>query len=143
MGVRRDERIACSWKILSNLSTHLGYGCIAHALDALTAWPSTRSAALERIAVAKRETAHKSVLQPPVYPIPCKPAAFAGGHSGEATVRSAHCQASLSEGATEADLLEAYPHLAHEDIQAAIAYAADAVSREKQTPVKKIAPSAV
>jgi uncharacterized protein (DUF433 family) len=43
---------------------------------------------------------------------------------------------SLSEGATEADLLEAYPHLTREDIHAAIAYAADAVSREKQTPLK-------
>jgi uncharacterized protein (DUF433 family) len=42
---------------------------------------------------------------------------------------------SLSEGATEQDLLEAYPHLTHEDIQAAIAYAADAVGREKLTPL--------
>ena len=42
---------------------------------------------------------------------------------------------SLSEGATEADLLEAYPHLTHEDIQAAIAYAADAVGRERQAPL--------
>ena len=42
---------------------------------------------------------------------------------------------SLSEGATEADLLESYPHLTHEDIQAAIAYAADAVGREKQSPL--------
>jgi uncharacterized protein (DUF433 family) len=30
----------------------------------------------------------------------------------------------LSEGATEADLLDAYPRLAHEDIQAALAYTA-------------------
>lgn len=36
----------------------------------------------------------------------------------------------LSEGATEADLLDAYPHLAAEDIRAALAYAADAVSHE-------------
>ena len=36
----------------------------------------------------------------------------------------------LSEGATEADLLEAYPHLAAEDIRAALVYAADAVSHE-------------
>ncbi len=34
----------------------------------------------------------------------------------------------LSEGATEADLLDAYPHLTAEDIRAALAYAADAVS---------------
>lgn len=31
----------------------------------------------------------------------------------------------LSEGATEADLLDAYPRLAVEDIRAALAYAAD------------------
>ena len=43
----------------------------------------------------------------------------------------------LSEGATEADLLDSYPHLTHEDIQAAIAYGADAVSRERQTPPLK------
>ena len=42
----------------------------------------------------------------------------------------------LSEGATEADLLDAYPHLTHEDLQAAIAYAADVVSRERQAPLK-------
>ena len=36
----------------------------------------------------------------------------------------------LSEGATEADLLDAYPQLTTEDIRAALAYAADAVSHE-------------
>ena len=36
----------------------------------------------------------------------------------------------LSEGATETDLLDAYPHLTAEDIRAALAYAADAVSHE-------------
>jgi uncharacterized protein (DUF433 family) len=36
----------------------------------------------------------------------------------------------LGEGATEADLLEAYPRLAREDIQAALAYAADSLARE-------------
>jgi len=36
----------------------------------------------------------------------------------------------LSEGATQADLLDAYPHLTAEDIRAALAYAADAVSHE-------------
>jgi uncharacterized protein (DUF433 family) len=36
----------------------------------------------------------------------------------------------LSEGATEADLLDAYPHLTAEDVRAALAYAADAVSHE-------------
>jgi uncharacterized protein (DUF433 family) len=37
----------------------------------------------------------------------------------------------LSEGATEADLLDAYPRLAREDIQAAMRYAADTLAREQ------------
>jgi len=37
----------------------------------------------------------------------------------------------LSEGATEGDLLEAYPHLIMEDVRAAIAYAADVIAREE------------
>lgn len=37
----------------------------------------------------------------------------------------------LSEGASEADLLDAYPHLTGEDLQAAVAYAADVVAREE------------
>jgi uncharacterized protein (DUF433 family) len=37
----------------------------------------------------------------------------------------------LSEGATEADLLDAYPGLCQEDIQAAIGYAADAIAHEE------------
>jgi uncharacterized protein (DUF433 family) len=37
----------------------------------------------------------------------------------------------LSEGATERDLLEAYPKLTREDIQAAIRYAADALAHEE------------
>lgn len=37
----------------------------------------------------------------------------------------------LGEGATDNDLLDAYPRLTREDIQAAIAYAADAVAREE------------
>ena len=36
----------------------------------------------------------------------------------------------LSEGATEADLLDAYPRMAREDIKAALAYAADSLSHE-------------
>ena len=36
----------------------------------------------------------------------------------------------LSEGATEADLLAAYPRLAKSDIQAALAYAADSLAHE-------------
>ncbi len=37
----------------------------------------------------------------------------------------------LGEGATEGDLLEAYPQLAREDIHAAIAYAADTLAHEE------------
>ena len=36
----------------------------------------------------------------------------------------------LSEGATEADLLDAYPRLTRADIQAALAYAADTLAHE-------------
>ena len=42
----------------------------------------------------------------------------------------------LSEGATEADLLDAYPRLTREDIQAAIAYAADTLANEETVLVK-------
>ncbi len=34
----------------------------------------------------------------------------------------------ISEGASEADLLESYPHLQSEDIRAAAAYAADEIA---------------
>ena len=37
----------------------------------------------------------------------------------------------LSDGANEADLLEAYPRLGREDIQAALKYAADMVAHEE------------
>ncbi|MGH9524423.1 MAG: DUF433 domain-containing protein [Terriglobales bacterium] len=37
----------------------------------------------------------------------------------------------LSEGAAEADLIDAYPRLSREDIQAAIRYAADALAHEE------------
>ncbi len=37
----------------------------------------------------------------------------------------------LSEGASEADLLDAYPNLAREDIQAAMRYAADTIAHEE------------
>jgi uncharacterized protein (DUF433 family) len=37
----------------------------------------------------------------------------------------------LSEGATEVDLLSAYPRLTREDLQAALAYAADVVAHEE------------
>jgi uncharacterized protein (DUF433 family) len=37
----------------------------------------------------------------------------------------------LAEGATEADLLDGYPHLKRADIQAALSYAADALGHEE------------
>jgi len=37
----------------------------------------------------------------------------------------------LGEGATEADLLDAYPRLTPEDIRAAITYAADTIAHEE------------
>lgn len=37
----------------------------------------------------------------------------------------------ISEGASEADLLDAYPRLTREDIRAAIAYAADTLALEE------------
>ena len=37
----------------------------------------------------------------------------------------------LGEGATEADLLDAYPRLTRDDIRAAITYAADTVAHEE------------
>jgi len=36
----------------------------------------------------------------------------------------------LSEGASESDILDAYPHLSIEDVRAALAYAADTVAHE-------------
>ncbi len=36
----------------------------------------------------------------------------------------------LAEGATEADLLDAYPRLTRDDIHAALAYAADSLAHE-------------
>lgn len=37
----------------------------------------------------------------------------------------------ISEGATESDLMDAYPRLQREDIRAAVAYAADAIAHEE------------
>ncbi len=37
----------------------------------------------------------------------------------------------ISDGATEADLLDAYPGLTQEDIKAAMAYAADTLAHEE------------
>lgn len=42
----------------------------------------------------------------------------------------------LSEGATDRELLDAYPHLKKEDIQAAIAYAADTLAHEETLLLK-------
>ena len=43
----------------------------------------------------------------------------------------------LGEGATEHDLLEAYPQLKKEDIQAAMTYAADTLAHEEVYPIRK------
>jgi uncharacterized protein (DUF433 family) len=42
----------------------------------------------------------------------------------------------LGEGATHKDLLEAYPHLTEDDIQAAMTYAADTLAREETIVVE-------
>lgn len=47
----------------------------------------------------------------------------------------------LSEGATEADLLDAYPRLTREDIRAAIGYAADMVAHEETVLLTQREPS--
>lgn len=44
----------------------------------------------------------------------------------------------MGEGATAADVLAAYPQLSEADIQAAIAYAADALSHEETVPVRVV-----
>jgi len=41
----------------------------------------------------------------------------------------------LSEGGSEQELLDAYPRLKREDVQAALAYAADAEAHEESLPV--------
>ena len=46
----------------------------------------------------------------------------------------------LSEGATEADLLDAYPRLTAKDIQAALAYAARSVAHETEFDVSRRTP---
>ena len=37
----------------------------------------------------------------------------------------------LEEGASEADMLDAYPHLSREDVRAAVLYAADVLAHEE------------
>ena len=46
----------------------------------------------------------------------------------------------LSEGASEADLLDAYPRLTREDIQAAMRYAADTLAHEEVVFIGKNSP---
>jgi uncharacterized protein (DUF433 family) len=43
----------------------------------------------------------------------------------------------LAEGATETDLLDAYPRLKREDIQAAIGYAAEALVRDNANQLRR------
>jgi uncharacterized protein (DUF433 family) len=47
----------------------------------------------------------------------------------------------LAQGATEGDLLDAYPGLTREDIQAAIAYAADTIAHEATVAIEEATPS--
>jgi uncharacterized protein (DUF433 family) len=49
----------------------------------------------------------------------------------------------LSEGATEEDLLDAYPRISREDIRAAISYAADVVAHEEIVPVASAPPNRI
>jgi len=42
----------------------------------------------------------------------------------------------LGEGASHKDLLEAYPHLTEDDIQAAMTYAADTLAHEETVTVE-------
>jgi uncharacterized protein (DUF433 family) len=44
----------------------------------------------------------------------------------------------LAEGATEEDLLDAYPRLGREDIHAALAYAADTIALEEVVTVEDL-----
>ena len=48
----------------------------------------------------------------------------------------------LSEGATERDLLDAYPRLTQADIQAAIGYAADSIAHEETVVLRAAKPRA-
>jgi uncharacterized protein (DUF433 family) len=43
----------------------------------------------------------------------------------------------LSQGISEEEILEEYPHLTREDIQAALAYAANALAMEEVLPLAK------
>ena len=67
------------------------------------------------------------ILIPSVTPLPHdSPGGAAGTKIGRFMILR-----KLGEGATQADLLDAYPGLAPEDIQSAIRYAADTVAHEE------------
>ena len=62
--------------------------------------------------------------------------ASASGMLGKPVIRGTRVTVALllgklSEGVTIQELLEAYPHLAKEDILAALSYSADVISREE------------
>ena len=46
----------------------------------------------------------------------------------------------LGEGATESDILDAYPRLTREDIQAALSYAAAALAHEEVMVLEQLEP---
>ena len=42
----------------------------------------------------------------------------------------------LSEGASEEDLLDAYPHISREDVRAAVGFAAETLANDETVPSK-------
>lgn len=44
----------------------------------------------------------------------------------------------MSEGATETEILDAYPHLTKPDIQAAVRYAADTIAHEETLVIEPL-----
>ena len=42
----------------------------------------------------------------------------------------------LSEGATEAELVDAYPHLTRKDVRAAVAFAADTIAHDETVTIE-------
>ena len=54
---------------------------------------------------------------------------------GKPLIRGTRITVELADGATHQDLLEAYPHLTKDDIQAAITYAADTLAHQQSVPI--------
>jgi len=60
----------------------------------------------------------------------CRGTLIRGGPRGGTRIPVENILRKLSQGATEADLLDTYPRLTHDDVQAALRYGADAVAHE-------------